>query len=82
MCETLNVEESESGICATAISPGFVDTDMAASVTGPKHAPSDVARLAIDALAADAYEIVVDDFSRDIQTRLGTGVAALYPTLP
>jgi len=32
LCETLNVEESERGICATAISPGFVDTDMTAWV--------------------------------------------------
>jgi NAD(P)-dependent dehydrogenase (short-subunit alcohol dehydrogenase family) len=30
LCETLNVEESERGICATAISPGLVDTDMTA----------------------------------------------------
>lgn len=32
LCETLNVEESERGICATAISPGFVDTEMTAWV--------------------------------------------------
>jgi NAD(P)-dependent dehydrogenase (short-subunit alcohol dehydrogenase family) len=32
LCETLNVEESDNGICATAISPGFVDTDMTAWV--------------------------------------------------
>jgi NAD(P)-dependent dehydrogenase (short-subunit alcohol dehydrogenase family) len=32
LCETLNVEESEHGICATAISPGFVDTEMTAWV--------------------------------------------------
>ncbi len=32
LCETLNVEESDNGVCATAISPGFVDTDMTAWV--------------------------------------------------
>lgn len=30
LCETLNLEESVNGVTATAISPGYVDTDMAA----------------------------------------------------
>lgn len=29
LCETLNLEESSNGVSATAISPGYVDTDMA-----------------------------------------------------
>lgn len=30
MVETFNVEESAKGVAATAIAPGYVDTDMAA----------------------------------------------------
>ncbi|NKQ52705.1 SDR family oxidoreductase [Amycolatopsis sp. K13G38] len=30
LCETLNLEESGHGVTATALSPGYVDTDMAA----------------------------------------------------
>ncbi|WP_231104867.1 SDR family NAD(P)-dependent oxidoreductase [Haloechinothrix halophila] len=29
LCETLNLEESGNGVSATAVSPGYVDTDMA-----------------------------------------------------
>lgn len=34
MMETLNAEESGHGVTATAIAPGYVDTDMSAWVTG------------------------------------------------
>jgi 3-oxoacyl-[acyl-carrier protein] reductase len=30
LCETLSLEESRNGVAATAISPGYVDTDMSA----------------------------------------------------
>lgn len=30
LCETVSLEESAAGVAATAISPGYVDTDMAA----------------------------------------------------
>jgi NAD(P)-dependent dehydrogenase (short-subunit alcohol dehydrogenase family) len=33
LVEALNAEESGNGVTATAIAPGFVDTDMAAWVT-------------------------------------------------
>ncbi|WP_319462000.1 hypothetical protein [Micromonospora sp. RTP1Z1] len=32
--------------------------------------------------AADAYEILADDLSRDVRGKLSGGVAALYPQLP
>jgi hypothetical protein len=50
-----------------------MDTAMTRTVTEPK---SDIARI-----AADAYEIVADDISRQVQSGLVAGVAALYPQL-
>jgi hypothetical protein len=41
-----------------------MDTDMARHVTAAKAEPADVAGIAIDAVAAGAQEIVVDDISR------------------
>jgi 3-oxoacyl-[acyl-carrier protein] reductase len=43
--ETLNAEESAHGVTATAIAPGYVDTDMSAWVTDtiPAHAMIPVA---------------------------------------
>ncbi|MGN9809343.1 SDR family NAD(P)-dependent oxidoreductase [Micromonospora sp. BQ11] len=32
-------------------------------------------------LAADAYEILADDLSRDVRAKLSGGVAAVYPPL-
>jgi beta-phosphoglucomutase-like phosphatase (HAD superfamily) len=61
---------------------GYMDTDMARQVTSPKIAPEYVAKVAIDALANDEYEIVVDDLSRGVQSGLAGGVPALYPQLP
>lgn len=51
-CETLNTEESSGGVTATAVSPGYVATDMTAPLAG-QVAPE----LMID--PADVAEMVV-----------------------
>jgi NAD(P)-dependent dehydrogenase (short-subunit alcohol dehydrogenase family) len=81
LTNALRVQLAPAGIRVSGLHVGFIDTDMAASVTSPKHAPADVARLAVDGIAADAYEIVTDDLSRDVQAKLAAGVEALYPGL-
>ena len=43
--------------------------------------PADIASLALDGIAADEYEILAEDLSRQVQAGLA-GVAALYPDLP
>ena len=50
-------------------------------VEGPKLDPADVARAAVDGIAAGAHEILVDDVSRSVQAKLAGGVGALYPEL-
>jgi 3-oxoacyl-[acyl-carrier protein] reductase len=50
LCQTVTVEESGNGVTATALSPGLVDTDMAAWTELPSEQllpASDVAELAI-----------------------------------
>jgi hypothetical protein len=39
---------------------------MAASVTGPKANPADIAKIALDGVEAGAYEIVADETSRQV----------------
>jgi 3-oxoacyl-[acyl-carrier protein] reductase len=63
LCETLNVEESENGICATAISPGFVDTDMTAWVRdrvdpGQMIRASDVAEIVLSLIRMSRWSVV------------------------
>jgi hypothetical protein len=60
---------------------GYIDTDMAASVDGPKIAPQDVARQLVAALAAGEEEVLADDVSRAVKAALPNDLAALYPNI-
>lgn len=54
---------------------------MTAGLDAPKSNPSDIAKIAIDGIAAGSFEILADDTSRMIQAGLAGGVSALYPNL-
>ncbi|MDQ0656472.1 hypothetical protein [Paenibacillus sp. W2I17] len=58
-----------------------MDTDMTAGIDAPKTSPTDIAKIAIDSIESDLYEIIADDTSRNVQQGLAGGVAALYPQL-
>jgi NAD(P)-dependent dehydrogenase (short-subunit alcohol dehydrogenase family) len=76
------VQLADRGIRVAGLHVGYMDTDMTARVTAAKSDPADVARIAIDGVAAGAYEIVADDSSRQAQAALAAGVSAIYPQLP
>ncbi len=82
LTNTLRVELAPRNIRVAGLHVGFMDTDMAASVTAPKADPAAIAALALDGLEAGSYEIVADDTSRQVLAGLSGGVAALYPGLP
>ena len=52
------------------------------AVTAPKSDPAAIAKIAVDGLESDLYEILADDVSRQVQAGLAGGVPALYPKLP
>ncbi|MEV6028266.1 SDR family oxidoreductase [Streptomyces sp. NPDC052036] len=81
MTNALRQELAPNGVRVAGLHVGYMDTDMARHVTTPKSDPADVARAAVDGIAADAYEIVIDDVSRKVQAGFPGGVAALYPQL-
>jgi NAD(P)-dependent dehydrogenase (short-subunit alcohol dehydrogenase family) len=82
LTNSLRVQLADQGIRVAGLYVGFMDTDMARGVTAPKADPADIARLAVDAIATGAYEIVADDTSRQVLGGLSAGVGALYPQLP
>ncbi|MEU0076001.1 SDR family oxidoreductase [Streptomyces sp. NPDC006332] len=82
LTNTLRVQLADQGIRVAGLHVGAMDTDMTREVSGPKTAPADVARLALDGIAEGAYEILADDVSRQVQAGLAGGVTALYPELP
>jgi hypothetical protein len=56
-----------------------MDTDMTRSLDVPKADPAGIARITLDGLAGDAYEIIADDTSKQVLAGLAAGVGALYP---
>lgn len=79
MVNSLRQELADQGTTMSALHVGYMDTDMAASVTEAKSAPSDVARLAVDGIEQGIVEIVADEISAFVRGQLGSGVAGLYP---
>ena len=69
------------GITVTGLHVGYIDTDMAAHVDGPKSRPQDVARQALDGIEADAYEVLADDLSRRVKGGMAADLTVLYPQL-
>jgi NAD(P)-dependent dehydrogenase (short-subunit alcohol dehydrogenase family) len=82
MTNTLRAQLADQNIRVAGLHVGYMDTDMAASVTAPKSDPAAIATIAVDGLEADRYEILADDISRHVQAGLAGGVPALYPGLP
>lgn len=63
----------------TALHVGYMDTDMAARITGPKSDPLVIANLLLDGVEAGQPEVVADDVSRTVRAALSGPLSALYP---
>ena len=82
LTNALRQELAGQGTRVSALHVGYMDTDMARQITDPKSDPAEIARIALDALAAGEYEIVADETSKRVMAGLAGGVGALYPQLP
>jgi NAD(P)-dependent dehydrogenase (short-subunit alcohol dehydrogenase family) len=81
MTNSLRLELLPHGVGVTGLHVGYVDTDMAARVDGPKSAPADVARQAIDGVEAGAFEVLADDTARKVKAALAADPGVMYPQL-
>lgn len=72
LTNSLRAELAPQGTQVTAVHVGFMDTDMARAVTQPKIAPAEVARLALDAVAAGAREVLADAISQSVKQGLSS----------
>ncbi|MEN3536004.1 SDR family oxidoreductase [Microbispora sp. ZYX-F-249] len=77
----LRLELREQGTLVTALHVGYMDTDMAAHVDGPKIDPAEVADRALRGIEQGSFEVVADDVSRQVRAMLSGDVAGLYPQL-
>ncbi|SCG68883.1 SDR family oxidoreductase [Micromonospora inositola] len=82
LSNALRTQLARRGVRVAGLHVGYMDTDMTAQVSGPKSDPAEIARIAVDGIEADRYEIIADETSRRVLAGLSGGVAALYPELP
>lgn len=79
MTNALRAQLAGQHIRVVGLHVGYMDTDMAASMTAPKADPAHIAAIAIDGIEHDLREILADETSRQVQAPLAGGVPALYP---
>ena len=81
LTNALRIELRRQGTLVVAVHAGFIDTDMAAGVTGDKVSPQSVAQQIVAALAADAEEVLADPTSEMVKAALPNDLTVLYPAL-
>ena len=81
LTNALRLELAPQGTRVSALHVGYMDTNLVRRIEAPKADPADIARIALDGIEADSYEIIADEPARAVLARLSGGVAALYPQL-
>jgi NAD(P)-dependent dehydrogenase (short-subunit alcohol dehydrogenase family) len=69
------------GTQVVALLVGMIDTPMSARWDVPKVSPADVVAQAYDAIANGSIEVLADDQTRYLKSRLNTPAEELYPWL-
>jgi NAD(P)-dependent dehydrogenase (short-subunit alcohol dehydrogenase family) len=68
------------GVHVTGVFLGFTDTPMAAELhpSAPMNDPSDIATRILDGVEANEYEILCDQRSIDVKTKISNDIEELY----
>ena len=77
----LRLALQDQGTNVIGLHVGYMDTDMTAGIDAEKSDPRDIARIAVDGILTGADEIIADDTSRHVKSRLSGEVSDLYPQL-
>jgi NAD(P)-dependent dehydrogenase (short-subunit alcohol dehydrogenase family) len=72
------VELAAQGTQVVGVHLGAADTDMMSGYEGPLLDPADVVRAALNGLAADSVEVLIDDWSRTVKAALADDPALFY----
>lgn len=70
-------ELKPQGTQVVGVHVGYLETDMAAHVDGPKTDPADLARQVLDAVQSGQDEVLGDELSRGVKSALSGSVAQL-----
>ena len=75
----LRFELEGQGTQVVGLLVGMIDTPMATSYDVPKSSPASVVSQAYEGVAAGALEVLADDLTRDLKSRLNTKAEDFYP---
>jgi len=81
LTNSLRLELAPKNILVSGLHVAYMDTDMTANIKAPKSNPAEIAKIAIDCIEANSYEILADNKSQMVQQNLAGGVKAIYPQL-
>ena len=71
----------DQGTTVTGVHVAYMDTDMTADLEVPKLDPRAVARQVADAIRAGDLEVLADDITRTVKSKLSGDLVALYPQI-
>lgn len=75
---SIRIELRAQGTLVIGVHAGFIDTEMASAMAGPKARPEDIALATIEGILADREEVLADQRSVEIKTALATDPVAFY----
>jgi NAD(P)-dependent dehydrogenase (short-subunit alcohol dehydrogenase family) len=78
---SMRIQLRDQGTTVTALHVGYMDTDMTAGLDVPKTDPRDVARQTADAILAGEFEVLADEMTRQVKSRLSREVLDQYGQL-
>jgi NAD(P)-dependent dehydrogenase (short-subunit alcohol dehydrogenase family) len=78
MTNGVRLELAAQNTLVVGVHLGAADTDMMAGYDGPMTAPREVAAAALDGVASDAIEVLVDDWSRLVKASLANDPSEFY----
>ena len=78
MTNSVRLELAPQGTQVVGVHLGAADTDMMAGYDGPKTAPSEVVRVALDGIEAGRIEVVVDEWSEMVKASLAKDPMEFY----
>jgi NAD(P)-dependent dehydrogenase (short-subunit alcohol dehydrogenase family) len=81
LTNALRIELRRQGTLVVAVHAGFIDTDMAAGVSGEKISPQSVATQIVAAVTDDAEEVLADPSSEMVKASLPNDLTTLHPAL-
>ena len=75
---SMRIQLRDQGTTVTALHVGYMDTDMTAKLDVPKADPRDIACQTADAILTGEYEVLADETTRTVKSRLSKNLSTLY----